>query len=323
LVINYNLLNDFNANWEASSPNFIGTYSEFPFVNSQKYSNTTTGKQTETNFSIAAQFDEIFNFGLSFNAYNLTFTEDATREEIANDGLGNSVDSYEYYWQEVIGNGFSFGLGTIVKVTQNLRVGLSYRTPVWYEIHEESNMYGEDLNDADGYYSVLYSDDPPAYENNSNKVLAYDYKLGTPNILTGGAAYVFGAKGLISADVTYNNYKEIRLKHDFDDVNQEIDEILTNSFSINLGTEWRFSELSARAGYSYEQNPYIDALKSDDNVGISLGLGYDFGSTILDVAYDYSERTDYYNFYPDINNVYGAELLHNNSKVLATVTFKF
>jgi len=328
LAINYNLQNNFDANWEASSSSFIGTYLDeslnyYPNVDSQKFINSTSGKQTEVNFSIATQFNERFNVGLSFNAYSLTFAEESAREEIANDGSDNTVDSYEFFWQEVIGDGFSFGLGTIVKVTQNLRLGMSFRSPVWYELHEESNMYGEDLDDVDGYYSILYSDDPPAYENSRDKILAFDYKLRTPSKLTTSVAYVFNTMGLLSADVTYNNYKEIHLKNDFSDINQEIDEILTDSFTLSLGTEWRFSDLSARGGYSYQQNPYLNAFDSDNKKGFSLGLGYDFGGTILDIAYDYSERTDYYNFYPDFNYVNGSELALNNNKILATLSFKF
>lgn len=323
LAVNYNLMNSFDAIWEASSPTFIGTFEDYQNVSSQKYVNATSGKQSEVNFSIATQFNEKLNIGMSFNAYNLSFTEESTREEFADDGVGNTVDSYEFYWQEVIGDGFSFGIGAIAKLTENLRLGLSYRSPIWYEIYEESNMYGEDLDDVDGYYSILYSDDPPAYENSRDKILAYDYKLRTPNRLIGSLAYVFDTKGLLSADVTYNNYKGIHLKNDFSDINQEIDEILTDSFTFSLGTEWRFSDLSARGGFSYKQNPYLNAFNSDNKRGFSLGLGYDFGGTILDLAYDYSERTDYYNFYPDFNYVDGSELARNSNKILATLSFKF
>ncbi len=322
LAVNYNSLNRFDAAWEANSPSFIGTFQDYQHVTSQKYLNVTTGNQSEVNFSIATQFKERFNFGISFNAYNLTYTEEGTHEEFADDGL-NTVDSYEFYWQEVVGDGFSFGIGALAKLTQNLRFGMSYRSPVWYEIHEESNMYEEDLDDVAGYYNILYSDDPPAYENSRNKILAYDYKLRTPNKLTGSLAYVFDTKGLISADVTYNNYKEIHLKHDFSDINQEIDAVLTDSFTVNIGSEWRFDDLSARGGFSYGKNPYLNALGSDDLSGFALGLGYDFGGTILDIAYDYSERTDYYNFYPDFNYIDGAELKRSSNKILATLSFKF
>ncbi len=331
MSVNYNMLNDFSNSWQASSSNFVGTFLDedeasnyYPNVDSQYFTNTTSGKQSEINFSIGTQFDEKFNFGLSFNAYNLTFNEESTRKEVANDGAGNFVDIDEFYWQDVIGNGFSFGLGTIIKVTQNLRLGLAYRSPVWYEIHEESNMYNEQgvENDPLGYYSILYSDDPPAYTNNRNKILAYDYNLRTPNKLTGSAAYVFNTKGLVSADITYNNFKEIKLRNDFSDVNQKIDATLTNSLSLNLGAEWRFSNLSARGGISYQQSPYIDAFDTDDKRGFSLGLGYNFGGTQLDIAYDYTEKTDYYNFYPDFSYVEGSELKLNNSKFLATLTFK-
>lgn len=325
VAINYNSINNFDNNWEASSSSFIGTFGAYPNVESQSYKNITSGKQSEVNFAIATQLNDKLNLGLSFNAYNLDFSEESTREEFANDGAGYTVDSYEYFWQDVIGDGFSLGLGAIYKITQDFRLGLSYKSPVWYEIHEENNMYEEDEYDSFGYYDILFSDDPPSYYNSSNKLQTYDYDLRTPSKLTGSLAYIFDTQGLISVDISRKNYKGINLKPDFSDINHEVDNILADTYSFNLGTEWRFSEISIRGGFSYEQNPYVAALETDNKRGYALGMGYDFGGILLDVAYDYSEKTDYYNFYTDLDYIQidGAELATKNNKVLATLTFKF
>lgn len=323
VAINYNSINNFDNNWAAGSSSFIGTFEDYLNVESQSYKNITSGKQSEVNFAIATQLNDKLNLGLSFNAYNLNFSEESTREEFANDGAGNTVDAYEYFWQDVIGDGFSLGLGAIYKITQDFRLGLSYKSPVWYEIYEENNMYEEDEDDSFGYYDILYSDDLPAYSNSNNKLQAYDYKMRTPSKFTGSLAYIFDTQGLISLDVSRRDYKEINLKEDFSDINQEVDDVLADTYSFNLGTEWRFSEISVRGGFSYEQNPYVDALETDNKRGFALGMGYDFGGILLDVAYDYSKKTDYYNFYTDFNYVQGAELATKNNKVLATITFKF
>lgn len=322
VAINYNLNNNYDASWEASSTSFAGTYVDYPNVQSQSYKNLTSGKQSEVNFSIAAQLNNKLNLGISFNANNLNFSEEGTRNEIANDYTNNSVDSHEYYWQDVTGDGFSLALGAIYKLSHSFRIGIAYKSPVWYDIHEENNMYAANEDDADGYYNILYSDDPPAYTNSRNKIQAYDYELRTPSKLTGSLAYVFADKGLISVDVSRKNYKEINLKPVFSDINEEVNGILADTFALNLGTEWRFSDLSVRGGYSYERNPYLEAFESDNNRGFAFGMGYDFGGFLLDVAYDFSKNTDYYNFYPDINQIKGAELSKKNNRILASITFK-
>lgn len=322
IALNYGILNNFNNSWVASSTSFPASYFDYPNVEFQQYKNITSGKQAELNFSIAAQFNDVLYIGASLNAYNINYIEDSTREEIAYDNEGNYIDSFESFWQEVQGDGLSLGLGAIFKITQGLRLGLSYISPVWYEIHEENNMFEEYTDDAYGYYDVFYSNDPPAYGNNINKIQAYDYALRTPSKLTGSIAYVFGKQGLISADVTRKNYKGINLNPNIIQTNEYIDTILKASYKLNFGTEWRIDKISIRGGYSYEQNPYTDAIDSDNLTGIAFGLGYDFGKFTIDIAYDYSEQTDYYNFYPDINFINGSELTKNYDKVIATVAFK-
>ncbi|HIP49812.1 MAG TPA: hemin receptor [Lutibacter sp.] len=328
VAINMNTLHDFDGSWVAkglTSSTWTNETIQYNTVDSQKYSNFKEGSLTNVNFALAAQYGNSLYLGASFNAYDVEYIEDSKREEKANDGLGNSIDAFESFWQEVKGEGFSFSGGLIFKPIQNLRLGLSYTTPVWYEMTEESNMFSEDEDDVFGYYDIIYSDDDNIYSNNIDKIQTYDYEIRTPSKTTGSIAYIFGDKGLISADLTAKNYKGIHFGNGdiFDVENKYFNDHLTNTFKVNLGTEWRFKKISLRGGYSYEQTPYVDAIETDDIRGYALGLGYDFGNFTVDLAYDYKENTDFYNFYPDITGVNGAELTKNNKKLLATVSFKF
>lgn len=331
VAITMNTLQDFKTNWIAKglntptwATNTDGTIS-YNNVDSQKYSNFKKGNQTRVNFAMAAQYGNSLFIGASFNAYDVEYIEDSKREEISSDGQGNSVDAFESFWQEVNGEGFSFSGGIIFKPTQNIRLGISYTTPVWYELTEESNMFEEDNNDVYGYYDIRYSDEIDNYSNNIDKIQTYDYEMRTPSKTTGSLAYVFGNKGLISADLTAKNYKGIHLGTGtvFSVENTYFKEHLKNTFQLNLGTEWRYKNASIRGGYSYEQTPYMEAIETDNIRGYALGLGYNFGNFAIDLAYDYKENTDFYNFYPDITGINGAELVINNEKLLATLSFKF
>ncbi len=331
LSLNYEIVNNFKNNWIASGIS-EPTWTEDPSDNTihytnledQTYKNFTSGKNAKLNFALAARFNENLFLGVALNSYNVEFNEESSRHELANDGNSNSVDALEKFWQKVTADGFSLGVGFIYRMTQNFRLGLSYYSPVWYEVYEESNIFAEDDSDYVGYYNVLYSNDPPAYENNKDKILTYEYNLRTPSKTTASISYVFGKSGLISADFSRKNYKGIHLnpKPDFTDENSNINSFLQNTYKVQLGTEWRIKSFSVRGGYSYEKTPFINSIASDNPTGYALGAGYNFGDFIIDLVYDHTEQTDLYDFYPEFNTINAANLTKNNDKIMATLTIK-
>ena len=50
-------------------------------------------------------------------------------------------------------------------------------------------------------------------------------------------------------------------------------------------------QISFRGGYRFEESPYKDGVTVGDLTGFSLGLGYNFGNTKLDITFDQSERS--------------------------------
>lgn len=330
--INLNTVNNFSNNWTTSGKaeptwiyNPLDEEIEYTIVENQKYSNITSGSHTNLNFTIAAQYGNSFYLGASLNTYNVEFVEDSTREEISRDDNENTVNAFESFWQELNGEGFSMGIGILSKVTQNLRLGLSYNSPVWYDLNEYSNLFAEDESDYIGYYNVIYSNDEEPYYNSIAKEQAYNYKMRTPSKTTASLAYVFGRKGLISTDFIIKDYKGIHLRpnSEFAIENNDFKEFFATTYRLNMGAEWRVKKLSLRGGYSYETSPYLDAIETDNIQGFSFGFGYDFGNYVLDFVYDNNKKTEYYNFYPDFSYINGAELSRSNEKIAATLVYKF
>lgn len=340
--INYHAINHYNFAWQTrglSYPNWVVDPTDSNILYDQllvqEYNNITQGMQSELNLGFAMDYDDTWFIGASLNAFNVEFIEDATRQEISEAENGDTVDAFESFWQELYADGVSLSAGVIFKPVQSFRLGLSYTSPTWYEMHESSNMYAEDDFDYVGYYNILYSNDPVPYENNNSKVLAYDYQMKTPSKWTGSLAFVFNKSGLISMDITRQNYSNIEMKPEgeFTDVNQVFNSNLGVSYQMNLGTEWRFDNLSVRGGYSVAQSPFLENFETGeagftmDNpenlLGYSLGVGYKFGHYALDVAYDYSEKTEYFDIFPEFSDINLAELSKNNSKVMATLSYNF
>jgi len=204
-----------------------------------------------------------------------------------------------------------------------LRIGFSYQSPTWFtEMNEESNILNNDGFFGDTEIDVTGSN--TIYDNtagNNFPVQGFSYKLKTPAKTTASIAYIFGSNGLISADYTINRYKQMKLSNaDFTTENQFFNNQLRNSYTLNIGSEWRFKALSLRGGYHLEQSPDALAFKSDNIKGYSFGAGYSFGNTKFDVAYQNKSNTQQYDFYPQYDQVNASELTIDNRIITATLT---
>ena len=91
--------------------------------------------------------------------------------------------------------------------------------------------------------------------------------------------------------------------------------------SYKIGGELRFDQLSLRGGYRFEESPYQDTTFYGDLTGYSLGLGYNFGGTTIDLAYQNSERDMNYQLY-NIGLTDSAKLNTDNSLITLTLNLR-
>lgn len=274
---------------EADNPDDFentGYYSNIgPGDFNQEYNYTATGMNGKFAFNLATQYQDWLYLGLNLNAHFLNY-EKVTRLFETNDNSGSQIN--EVYFEdrlETTGNGFSFQLGGIARLTNNLRMGLAYESPTWYTISEEGSQY---LDTYDGQLDQVAVVDPQI-------VNVYpDYKLQTPGKYSGSLAYLFGPQGLISFDYSYRDYSNMKFKPTddptFANQNSQMADELRGASSFRLGGEYRFGELSLRGGYRFEESPYRNETSIGDLNGYSLGAGYDFGGLRVDLAYDLAEQ---------------------------------
>jgi long-subunit fatty acid transport protein len=224
------------------------------------------------------------------------------------------LDARLRQYLSVYGNGFNFGLGAIVKPVQNLRIGVAYQSPIWYNLAER---FQENLD-------IDVSNDPKLYQE-YNDPNYFDYQLKTPAKLTGSIAYVFGKLGLISIDYIYQDYTNTRLQPSsvFIDENQDLSTGLRSTSSIRAGTEWRVKIVSIRGGYRFVQSPYKNDDSSYDLNGYSLGLGFKITRHVnLDFAYDTSSHQDQYSFL-NIDGVQPAYIDVKNDRFTSSLVLNF
>jgi len=331
---NYAIKNNFDTNFIANGNSSFATFTEFPldtanpitqFTNSdsQQFINNYNGKLTEYNFAISGVYQNDLYLGASVNFFDLNFSQQSFLNEQNNDGAGNVLSAKFYQENNTLGTGFSISIGAIYKVSKNLRLGFSYHTPIWFtEIREETNILNNDgyLGDTE----IIVSNNNTIYDNTTGNyfpIQAFSYKLKTPSKTTASIAYVFGKSGLINLDYTSSNYKNLKLSNaDFSVENQFFNNNLRNTYTLNVGTEWRFKSLSLRGGYHYSQSPDAFAKTSDNIKGYSYGAGYNFGNVKLDFAYQNKTNTQLYDFYPQYNQINASELKIDNRILTATLS---
>ena len=180
------------------------------------------------------------------------------------------------------GNGVALSLGAIARVSQFLRLGVSYKTPTWYTLSEKTHQQiGSNLEDVD----IEFID-----QNQIN--LFEDYRITIPSKITLSGALVVGKRGLISVDYSQQDFSTARFRplRDpyFSDLNSAVSNTLGTINSLNIGGEFNLSRWSFRMGYSTQNSPFVN--NTFNTINISAGLGWVFNGGRIDFAFSQWEQ---------------------------------
>lgn len=327
LSVNYKLKNNFDNFYSGSGNSDFLFYDQhindlsatptiFDRSLSQSFSHTTSGSNSFFNIGLSGVHDNKLYIGASVKIHDIEYSEIAYLNEVNDDIDGNILDVEDIQERYIAGTGFSFNAGFIYKLNKFMRIGASYESPTWYTETIEENfntlrMFGiENLGIAG--VEDLEIQGP------------YSLNFRTPSRFTASGALVFGKLGLISFDYTYKDYQNFNYDEPdtvLQEANQFFNTDFRNTHAFNLGTEWRFERVSLRGGAFYEKNPnlVVGGGVNDDNIrGYSAGLGYNFGNTKIDLAYQKTENTQFYSLY-ELEDI---TIDNNRSRITATVTFE-
>lgn len=283
------------------------------------YSDGYNGKLS---FNMASSYKDQLFIGINLNShftdlYRSTSFYESNTNSLSTDYTVRrlSFDNNLYTY----GTGFSFQIGAIAKVTNEVRLGLAYESPTWYNLSDEfsQNIVAVSANSGG---------ELPADVVDPELINYYaPYKLQTPSKLTGSFAYVFGKTGLISIDYSIKNYGSTKFQPEndvyFRGLNSEINNILDTSGELRIGAEYKIKEWSLRGGYRFEESPYKNSATIGDLKSLSGGLGYNFGVFKLDVAYTYGDRNSQQGFFNQ-GFTDGAKINTKNNNVSMTLLFE-
>ena len=275
------------------------------------YSYAATGYNGKISFNIATQYQDNLYLGLNLNSHFIDYERSTLLFE-DNTNSGALVNYIEFENNlSTTGNGFSFQLGGILKLTPEFRVGFTFDSPTWYTITEETTQYL--ATDGDTGFTEI----------NPQIINIYpEYKLQTPAKITGSLAYIFGKQGLISFDYSSKDYSATKMKpeNDFISLNNDINNSLARASTYRIGGEYKYAQFSFRGGYRFEESPYKNSATVGDLNGYSFGLGYNFGNTRLDLTFDQSSRTNETPLY-NVGLTDVAVIDKNNSNLTLSLSF--
>lgn len=282
----------------------------------QEFRQSTSGYNSKFTVNVAGQYRENLYLGASLNVHTVAYERLTLLDEDGYDA--NSLVQFTIFDNllRTEGYGFSLSLGGIARLSDNFRVGASYQSPTWYRLQDElsqrinTNIAVPDIGFID--FSIVN--------------LFEEYRIKTPGKFTGSAAVVFGKKGLLSFDYSYQDMAQAELRPttdpSFSAENAFIAEQLDVVHTFRAGGEFKIKAVSVRGGYRFEGSPYRnDAIVGDLN-GFSGGVGYTFGVSSLDLALSRTEQ-DITTFFLD-SGIDNAALVNQiNTNVALSYTLKF
>lgn len=250
----------------------------------QDYLQSTSGYNGKFTLNFASQYREKIYVGASLNFHSVLYERLTLLDESGYDRTSPVQFTVFDNLFRTEGYGFSLGLGAIARLSDNIRIGGSYRSPTWYEFTDDtsqrinSTLAEPDIDFIDFGIVNLFR----------------EYTIRIPSKLTGSFAVIFGKTGLLSFDYSYQDMSQAELRPTTDPSYAVENDFIANTLgTINtyrIGGEFRLNQISLRGGYKYEESPYANSRTIGDLTGYSGGIGYSFGGNRLNLAYSRTER---------------------------------
>ncbi|NDV79551.1 OmpP1/FadL family transporter [Dysgonomonas sp. 511] len=230
------------------------------------------GSVDSYDFNVGTTFSDIVSAGLTLSITDLKYR---LYSELSEAYASNNYTLFNEL--ETDGSGIQVGLGVIVKPIHQLRLGMAYHSPTWYNMTD--------------YYSAAYSPKMtgiiPAPTGNTiietGRFQSEDYRLRTPDRWTFSLAGILldPGEGLfpkltVSADYVLTNYKNMKL-HDDDGnayvgANSDIENHFRMASTLRAGLEMRFTnQFSGRVGYSWQQSPMTKEFQDNQQEVMTVG----------------------------------------------------
>lgn len=300
----------------------------------QRKITNTSGYMGEYQFSYAGSYQENLYVGASLGISSLDYVKETYYTESNFTDTSSTVKGF-YMLDDLYtkGLGINLKIGGIYRLNDKFRLGLSWHSPTFYNMQDQWQMQmsaQHELNDSS--YSFSYT----------SPYGLYDYELVTPVKIITSASYIIDKKLVLSGDLEFIDYSSMRLDGEdynyFDQENQKISNVYSNTYNTRLGLELNLSPIVLRAGYAKYGNPLVNEnddaqillISENTNQEIyrnerqtwSVGLGKRNKYSYIDFAYSYSEQSLTSWMY-NPNYIAPSKLINSYNNILVTLGWKF
>lgn len=258
----------------------------YPVVQSETIN--TTGAQTQTSLAYGGNYDDKIYFGLSLGISSLNYRAERIYTE---EPPGTELVNFTFRdIRQLDGLGINGTFGVIAKPFNELSIGLSYATPTFYSINDQSelDMTSNFINNESYSDGVSYA--------------PYRLSLRTPGRINAGAAYFIGKYGFITGNIEYLDYGQNRVtsvEDPFTEDNADIRNFYQSTFNYSAGGEIRLNMFRLRAGYAYRGDP-VNRNGFDRSVqSFSVGGGIKMNNYFVDLGIIRSMTESAIQPYPD------------------------
>ena len=175
---------------------------------------------------------------------------------------------------------YGYNLGAMYELTEQTRLGLSYRSQINHKLEGDITLEGTGAADSTG----------------SGKA-----NLNLPEMVNLGVAHQLDNQTTLLAGATWfgwSNFERITATRDDGSLTSNVPQNYDNTWAFNIGAEYEYSpEWTFRGGIQYDETPTIDGSRTSrtpdgDRIWISSGatynvtdrLAWDFALTYIDVS---------------------------------------
>lgn len=276
---------------DTSGGKFYGPLFTGETVNQNRYL-TTRGSLGEYVLSFAGNYDDKIFFGATLGIQDLyyksisNYTEDAVSANTS--GFKNMVYKQNL---ETFGSGVNLKIGLIYKPIHQVRFGLAFHTPTFFNLRDKYTYFMSSTYTSD--YNYVNS---PKGE--------YDYSLVTPSKLIGSVGGLLLDKIAFNFEYELVDYSIMRLRdggdgYNFQNENKDISTVFGSSANFRGGLEYHEGPLFLRGGYAFYGSPYKSGYLNDkSNIQVfAFGFGVRTGTFYSDFAYNRTMSKNEYSIY--------------------------
>lgn len=255
----------------------------------------TYGSSGEFAISYAASYQDYIYLGATLGLTHLEYTENSRYNENGFQDTSTTVQSFDVYDNlYTTGSGVNLKLGAIIRASENIRLGIAWHSPTFYDMKDEWEM------SIKGNHS--FNDSAYSYSYTSPYGL-YSYRLQTPMKFQFSGAFIINKMLALSGDVEYLDYSKMQFDGSafeyFNTQNNEISYRYDATYNTKVGAELNLSPFLIRAGYAKYGNPVKTSTNNDvyndpyrnERKSYSFGVGKRGEYNYIDLAYVFTEQS--------------------------------